>query len=117
MENKYEIIFNYLKLESQNPLGCGKYAPLILMINEDYKIINELLEESDFELKGNLLSFLDYSLRELMRKEKIDSFNTALVITRIMSILYIWNNTENKWEISGEEFVKILLEKRGYKNE
>lgn len=111
----FEIVLEYLGLESENPLGCSRLAPLIIMINNREKIVKELLEESDFQCKSNLLCFLDSALRRFTKniKEK----NVEIVYTSIIYVLIKFSKLEEekKWEINSEQFVEYL--KGGVENE
>lgn len=107
--NKYSLVFEYLKLESNNPIGCSRIAPLIVMINTDQKIVEELLEENNFENKNNLLSFLDYGVCSLL-KDSGDrkDYDPSIVYETIKYVLVCFRDLENKWSINGEDFVKYL---------
>jgi hypothetical protein len=109
--NKYKEVINYLNLEGNNPIGCSRLAPLIKMVNEDMKIVEELLETSDFEHKANLLSFLDYGLRAIINCDRFgDKLKTDNTLEAIIYVLKSFKKLENKWEINGEQFTKYLLD-------
>ena len=107
--NKYSLVFEYLKLESNNPIGCSRIAPLIKMINADQKIVEELLEENNFENKNNLLSFLDFGVCSLLKDNNSKNcYDPSLTYETIKYVLVCFRDLENKWSINGEDFIKYL---------
>ena len=101
---KYIEINNYLKELNNKPIGTSDYAPMILMVNEEKRIIEELLDD-EFKHKYNLLTFLDYGVNNIIDTKKED-INT--IYDTIIYVLRVFEDLDNKWEISGEDFIKIL---------
>ena len=109
MKKEIKGAIKYLEYYNSNKLGIGtsRYAPLIMMVNEDEKIIEELLETSDFENKCNLLSFLDYGLYKTMTAKDYDE----QIYKDIIRVLNKFKSLgEEKWTIDGEQWVKLLKE-------
>ena len=105
---KYDLIIKYLNLEKDNPLGASCFAPLIVMINQDKEIVKELLDK-DFIHRNNLISFLDYGLCSLIKEDRNNKeYSLDLIYNNIIYVLTIFNDLENKWSISGEDFIKYL---------
>ena len=102
MKEKTNIIVDYLDKVKNIPLGCSDYALLIEMINEEEKII----DLSTFEkYRHTLLGFLDSGLMELSKYSKNSFYDN------VITVLKVWENLPNKWEISGYEFRKLFREK------
>lgn len=109
--NKYKIVMEYINLERKNALGCGRFTPLMRMINEDKKIIKELLKENDFKNINGLLSFLDYCFYSFIGAVYYTpdkDYNLEEVYNKIVFMLTTWNNLPNKWEIESKEFIQLL---------
>ena len=105
----YNLVLKYIELERRNPIGCSVYAPLIVMLNEDKKIVKELLEDSECKYKSNLLSFLDYGLSAIYNKDaRNEDLNMEVLINKIFYVLDTFNRLENKMQINGEEFRQLL---------
>ena len=98
--NKYDLVIEYINLEKNNPLGCGRLAPLILMFNEDKKIVKELLKDSDCKYKKNLLCFLDRGLDSIYNISYNEDHDLKTLSEKIFYVLQTFNELENKWEIS-----------------
>lgn len=112
--NKYKDIIRYMNLEKHCHLGCDKFTPLIIMINEDKKIIKELLD-TDYEHYNNLLTFLSYGFRGILNYGYNDKYDLETIYNDIVYVLETFNNLseELKWEINGEDFIKLLKRNRG----
>ena len=94
-------VLEYLEIEENNPLGASKYAPLIIMINNKLHIVPELLDK-DFIHYNNLWSFLDSVICRTREDREI--------IEHIIFVLAKFNTLEDKWNITGEDFAKIIKE-------
>ena len=105
MKEKCDLILCYLKELEKAPIGASRLAPMIAMINEENKIVEELLLDSDFKHKHNLLLFLDYGVNSLIDYKKVD---INVIYDNIIYVLSVFRDLENKWEIDGVDFVKVL---------
>lgn len=106
----YKNIVDYINLERDNPIGCSRLAPLIKMINEDKKIVEELLDSSDCTYKYNLLSFIDYGLINILPIKANEKYDLETLYNNIIYVLVAFRDLENKWEIKGDEWIKYLKE-------
>lgn len=104
MKEKTNIIVDYLDKVKNIPLGCSDYALLIEMINKEEKIIDLSTFE---EYRHTLLGFLDSGLMELLKNKH----NKENFYDSVITVLKVWDNLPNKWEISGYEFRKLFREK------
>ena len=104
---KLDTVFDYMELYNQAPVGASRYAPLIIMINNDKRIVKELWDK-DFNHYNNLWSFLDYGLNAIIPKDY--SITNDQLIEYIILVLNTFNNLDNKFSITGDEFIKILKE-------
>lgn len=104
-----QTVFEYLELTKKAPLGASKYAPLIIMVNNDKKIVEELLDKDNMYY-SNLWSFLDYGLVNIVPKyDNLVEFDQySNLVDYITLVLTRFNNLDNKWTISGDEFIKLL---------
>lgn len=104
MKEKVNLIYNYLeRMNNNRPIGSSDYIGLIEMINQEEKIVVELLD-NDFEHKYNLLSFLDGGLMALLQNKD----NKLNIYDSIVKVLTTWQSLDNKWEISGYKFRKLF---------
>lgn len=121
----FGIVFEYINLERNSPLGCGELAPLIKMVNDRKKIVKELLNEPENKHVCSLLGFLDYGLRNGVdiKGDKEELYNDDIkhqvlnMETTINAIFYVLEtfrdlDEETKWNINGEEFVKLLKKEK-----
>lgn len=121
----FEIVFEYINLDMNSQLGCDRLAPLIKMVNDRKKIVKELLDSPENKHVCNLLGFLDYGLRNgvEIKSDKIELYNDDITYqvlnmeTTLNAIFYVLETFRDldedvKWKINGEEFVKLLKERR-----
>ena len=121
----FGMVFEYINLERNSPLGCGELAPLIKMVNDRKQIVKELLDKEDNKHVCSLLCFLDYGLRNGVdiKEDKKELYNDDIkhqvlnMETTINAIFYVLEtfrdlDEETKWNINGEEFVKLLKNKK-----
>ena len=107
----FELVFEYINLERKNPIGCGRLAPIIKMVNDRYEIVKELLDRPENKHCSNLLCFLDYGLHSYLNINYcIEDYNMETVINGIFYVLETFRDLdeETKWKINGEEFIKLL---------
>lgn len=121
----FGIVFEYINLERNSPLGCGELAPLIKMVNDRKQIVKELLDKEDNKHVFSVLSFLDYGLRNgvEIKSDKRELYNDDITyrvlnmedtLNAIFYVLETFRDLDEdvKWKINGEEFVKLLKERR-----
>ena len=119
------LVFEYINLERNSPLGCGELAPLIKMVNDRKQIVKELLDKEDNKHVFSVLSFLDYGLRNgvEIKSDKRELYNDDITyrvlnmedtLNAIFYVLETFRDLDEdvKWKINGEEFVKLLKERR-----
>ena len=111
----FEMVFEYINLERNNPIGCGRLAPLIKMVNDREEIVKELLDRPENEHHNNLLCFLDYGLNNYLDinywREPDDMETTINAIFYVLETFRDLDE-ETKWRIDGEEFVNLLKNKK-----
>lgn len=116
MKNKIDAIIEYFKLENESCLGASKYASLIIMVNNEEKIVKELLDK-DYMFYGNLLLFLDYGLKDIIKDLDINSkhYSTDL-INSICYVLGAFNSldAEIRCKINGVVWQKYLNKGKGF---
>lgn len=106
----YKNIIDYINLERKNPIGCSRLAPMIKMVNENKKIVEELLDSSDCKVKSNLLSFLDYGLTHIIKEKGwSEDYDLEEIYNNIIYVLVAFRDLEEeKWKISGDDWLKYL---------
>ena len=107
-------IFEYLELERRSPLGASKYAPLVIIINNKYKIVEELNEENDHYL--NMWLFFDYASKKVANEMNLgvnEKENEYIIECAILKTLNTFNKMDAKKreKLSGDEFAKIVIGK------
>ena len=107
-------IFEYLELNRKRPLGASIYAPLVIIINNKYKIVEELNEENENYL--NMWLFFDYTTRQILKEMNLkvnEKENEHIVELTILKVLTAFNNmdVEKRNHISGDDFAKEILGK------
>lgn len=111
LTDKINIIEEYFNIKANDKrcqgIGCYNIAPIILMVNDEEKIVKELLEDSEFDAKSNMTSFFEHTYRVI--KEQGRGTNNILIDLR--AILGTFNEIENKWSINSEEFAKEVLKR------
>jgi len=108
---EYESIIEYINLERKNPLGCGRLAPLIKIINNKEEIVKELLDRPENKHCSNLLCFLDYGLHSYLKLNSYyEDYDSETVYKAIIYVLETFRDLdeETKWSINGEEFIKLV---------
>lgn len=111
----FEMVFEYINLERNNPIGCGRLAPLIKMVNDRKEIVKELLDRPENKNQYNLLCFLDYGLQSCLKTPNWnEDYNIETTINAIFYVLETFRNLdeETKWKINGEEFIKLLKKEK-----
>jgi hypothetical protein len=107
----FEIVFEYINLEKNNPIGCGRLAPLIKMINDRKEIVQELLDKPENKHQYNLLCFLDYGLQSYLGvRNWSEDYDLKTVTEAIIHVLKSFSDLseEAKWKYTGEQFKNIL---------
>ena len=102
-----KTIFKYMELDKEAPLGASKYAPIIIMVNEEKKILNDLNPSHNYY--KNLWSFLDYAINHTFNEYDVEDVESALV-NHIIFVLELFKSLDNKNTISGVEFIKVIRE-------
>lgn len=107
----FKMVFEYINLEKNNPIGCGRLAPIIKMINDREEIVKELLDKPENKHQYNLLCFLDYGLQSYLGiKNWYEDYDMETVIESIRYVLESFRDLseETKWKISGDQFKNML---------
>lgn len=116
---KIKTILEYIDLNDNRPLGASAYAGLIVMINNEEKIVEELLDKN-YPFYNNLLSFLDYGLLDVI--SDLDMESKHAYDTIIGSIYYVLGAFERldknmKTSIKGTTWLKYLNKGCGTKRD
>ena len=116
---KLNTILEYIKLNDNRPLGASVYASLIVMINNEEKIIEELLDKDNWAY-NNLLAFLDYGLQDVI--SDLDRNSKHFNDTLIGSIYYVLGaferlDKDTREKINGTLWLKYLNKGYGTKRD
>ena len=116
---KLNTILEYIELNNNRPLGASVYASLIVMINNEEKIVEELLDKDNWAY-NNLLTFLDYGLQDVI--SGLDRNSKHFNDTLIGSIYYVLGafdrlDKDTKDKINGTAWLKYLNKGYGTKRD
>lgn len=111
LTDKINVIEEYYNIKENDErcrgIGCYNIAPIILMINDEEKIVKELLEDSEFDAKSNMVSFFEDTYRRIRHQGK----GTNNILIDLRAILGTFNELEDKWSINSEDFANEVLKR------
>lgn len=117
--SKIKTILEYIDLNDKRPLGASAYAGLIVMINNEEKLVEELLDK-DYPFYNNLLAFLDYGLLDVISDVDMESKHAYdTIIGSIYYVLGAWNSLdeESRKSLKGTTWLKYLNQGCGIKRD